>query len=588
MPPLQRQRPGTQALLTDIVLFARVLLVRGYGCQPMDGETQRLCLQNVNFGCAADGQSVWVQGKCHGEFECGGGSVACRGQDANAPTNCSCVHNSGLAPFNSMNLRGVGMLQHRGHISTAKTERLVAELHQLQQTNSSLAEWAQRARTQLNSQKQKLQAAERRRQAAEAEVAALRVGHEMELERRRIELSEARARAVRFRQQLHVQVASLYNRFPVEEEPPKVAPAEAEQNGKKTVCVFDGAVWARRVYQQNVFDFAGKHYFRVRRDPEVLAHPKAVWHDDTAILSWLSCEQNLNHFIGETLGPVWRAMKEHRLNTSHVIITSPALWPHPTPNECVGNRWSWLLTLMPIRPYVYIARTHNESRDFYGRFPPSTMFDAESQMSWPLTVPHCFRRAVVQSAQHNSLGADFYAYLATRSGVCNAGSGYTLFIQRGATRRITNQDEVVQALRRRFELPVVVVRLEKLTVQEQMAVACGARVVLGVQGMGLEWAHFMNGGSSSGLLIEVYWNGWPPYYKSAMRTSGIWGENVQATPMGLAHPKLDNVTVNATYIEGIHWPGNRMRSRRPNAFRGMDEILPMAASYKRALMQVAY
>jgi hypothetical protein len=31
-----------------------------------------------------------------------------------------------------------------------------------------------------------------------------------------------------------------------------------------------------------------------------------------------------------------------------------------------------------------------------------------------------------------------------------------------------------------------------------------------------------------------------------------------------------------------------MRSRRPNAFRGMDEILPMAASYKRALMQVAY
>ena len=98
----------------------------------------------------------------------------------------------------------------------------------------------------------------------------------------------------------------------------------------------------------------------------------------------------------------------------------------------------------------------------------------------------------------------------------------------------------------------------------------------------------MNGGSSSGLLIEVYWNGWPPYYKSAMRTSGIWGENVQATPMGLAHPKLDNVTVNATYIEGIHWPGNRMRSRRPNAFRGMDEILPMAASYKRALMQVAY
>ena len=367
----------------------------------------------------------------------------------------------------------------------------------------------------------------------------------------------------------HAQIPSLDDHFPIEDEEMKSAPAEAEQEENKAVCVFDGAVWARRTQDFNVFDFGGKHWFRVHGGPEIFAHPRAVWRHDTAILSWLSCEQNLNHFIGETLGPVWRTMKKHLLNTSHVIITSPALWPNPIHSECGGNRFSWLLTLMPIRPYVYIARTHNASRDFYARFPPSTMFDTKSRTSQPLTVPHCFRHSVLQTVQHNSMGADFYGYIANRSGVCNAGSGYTLFIQRGRTRRIVNEDEVVQALRRRFELPVVVVHLESLTVQEQMSVVCGARVVFGVQGMGLEWAHFLNGGSSSGLVIEVFWRGWPPYYRSAMLASGIWGEGVQATPTGLAPPKLDNVTVNVSKIEQIN---SIMRSRSPAMLRGIESI----------------
>ena len=44
-----------------------------------------------------------------------------------------------------------------------------------------------------------------------------------------------------------------------------------------------------------------------------------------------------------------------------------------------------------------------------------------------------------------------------------------------------------------------IMRAQAFQNKEQMATMCGARIVLGVQGMGMEWSHFMNGASHRGI-----------------------------------------------------------------------------------------
>ena len=104
------------------------------------------------------------------------------------------------------------------------------------------------------------------------------------------------------------------------------------------VCVWNGATWSREGHLYTMFDYSGKRHFRVEQGTEVLSNATAVWHE-SAVLSWLSCEQNLNHFVGETLGPAHRAAAANTNRTSdpHLIITSPAMWPHPHPDGCVGH-----------------------------------------------------------------------------------------------------------------------------------------------------------------------------------------------------------------------------------------------------------
>ena len=83
---------------------------------------------------------------------------------------------------------------------------------------------------------------------------------------------------------------------------------------EEPICVFDGAVWGRRQIDMNVFDFSGRHYFRIERNETMLTSTDAIWHE-TAVLSWLSCEQNVNHLIGETLNPIWSTI--YLTNASH-------------------------------------------------------------------------------------------------------------------------------------------------------------------------------------------------------------------------------------------------------------------------------
>lgn len=78
--------PKRRALL--YILLAPVMFA--HECQLIGRDSARRCVRNVNFGCAADGHSMWVNGKCRGEFECGGGATVCLSNDEDASTNCSC------------------------------------------------------------------------------------------------------------------------------------------------------------------------------------------------------------------------------------------------------------------------------------------------------------------------------------------------------------------------------------------------------------------------------------------------------------------------------------------------------------------
>ena len=332
--------------------------------------------------------------------------------------------------------------------------------------------------------------------------------------------------------------------------PAKQTPRAAPQASDDAVCVWDGAIWSRSGRDFRMFDFAGKHYFRFESDASIFSSPLVVWHE-SAVISWLSCEQNLNHFIGETLGPAHASASALASSAGgaqprpHLVVASPAMWPNPQPDGCVGNRFLELLTMMPTRPQVFVARAHaggeGESRhsaSYYSRLPPSRIYDASRHASKDLRVPHCFRRFTMAQVMRAVIGPsaipqDFYRDVAARAppGTCERGRGYTLLMQRRGHRCIENEAEVVRALERRFGLPVRTAAFEDHpTVQAQMALACGAQIFVGVHGMGMEWGHFINGGTGVGLIVEIAWNRWPCHYTRRMHYTGKWAICLPGSP----------------------------------------------------------
>lgn len=128
---------------------------------------------------------------------------------------------------------------------------------------------------------------------------------------------------------------------------------------------------------------------------------------------------------------------------------------------CVGNRFLWLLNLMPTRPKVYLARTHaggealtRHRTSFFTHFPPSRTFDAATSASKVLTTPHCFRKVQVSGAMRATYGpsavpAAFYRDMGERGariGSCSDGKGHTLLLQRRGHRRIVNEGEVTRGV----------------------------------------------------------------------------------------------------------------------------------------------
>ena len=356
-----------------------------------------------------------------------------------------------------------------------------------------------------------------------------------------------------------------------------------------SVCVFNGSLWTGqgRPVVKPMFDWSGRRWFRIEVDRTLVSSPTAVWHDN-GILSWTSHVDHVNHFIGETLGPVFSTTKRFNLTNAWIVLAGAESYTYLSEEHTL---FTWLLTVLPTDPRVFVARTPNESRPapYYKPFPPSRLFDSRLGTGTTLMQPHCFRCAWIQNSHWHASMQTFFSEMASRAreryGICNAGRGYSLLLQRARTRRIENVEELAAEMKRHFGLPVVVADFMNRTAQQQMELACGARVFLGVQGQGMEWAHFVNGGSGAGLVLELYWSGWPIYYTQLMQSANLWAIDL---PAGRRYErktaKYDNVYLDLTHIKKINLSTptvvrSSLRQKASAMFKGAAAITKAAASY---------
>ena len=92
-----------------------------------------------------------------------------------------------------------------------------------------------------------------------------------------------------------------------------------------------------------------------------------------------------------------------------------------------------------------------------------------------------------------------------------------IFIQRQPNRRILNMDELLNVTRHQ-DLSIDAIGMETLPFLEQLRIIRCSKILLGVQGAGLQWGMFMQPGSA---LVEIAWpeKGWNYYYSNRVYTS---------------------------------------------------------------------
>ena len=125
-----------------------------------------------------------------------------------------------------------------------------------------------------------------------------------------------------------------------------------------------------------------------------------------------------------------------------------------------------------------------------------------------------------------------------------------VLLQRQPNRRILNTDELFNMTRSTDRpLSISSVVMETLSFTEQLRVARCARVMIGVQGAGLQWAMFMKPGSA---LIEIAWprKGWSYYYSDR-----VYDQNgTTYNDLYISQIETDNVFLDyKAYVDFLKW-----------------------------------
>ena len=231
-----------------------------------------------------------------------------------------------------------------------------------------------------------------------------------------------------------------------------------------------------------------------------------VHHERTAFFMQSTCEGNLHHIWEDVMIGLYGALKRtNRVGLENVLyFSSPAL---NRDSNCHNiSRYAGLLEAIGIKQnlgwYQYEADRTCYSNAVFG-----PVFDIGNSLDV----------------------ADLILDRYNASKPCEK-NGITV-VQRSSSRRILNIHELKDAITESFKnststnkrsisasqtqqrhklMPdVQVVHFEKLSLEQQVQIARCSKVLIGVQGAGLQWYSLM---SFPALLLELTWTKWPPVY----------------------------------------------------------------------------
>lgn len=212
-----------------------------------------------------------------------------------------------------------------------------------------------------------------------------------------------------------------------------------------------------------------------------------------------TCPGNLYHFWEDEFLPLYALLNATNLLESPVsnqlIYRYP--WDFPEEKGCYDiNRYGKMLQMLNI----------HESHDWFGNVPSGI----------------CFKTAVFGLSFSNKFDArSAISHVIAHSGLnkSNCVPNQVTLIRR-STRRIMNIHVVRDLFIQSGFKNVNIIDFSELNIKHQIQTAACSKILVGVQGAGLQWSAFMDPGS---LLIEVAWPRfyWNFYFKDVAQRYGL-------------------------------------------------------------------
>jgi adenomatosis polyposis coli protein len=240
-----------------------------------------------------------------------------------------------------------------------------------------------------------------------------------------------------------------------------------------------------------------------------------AWTPDTAFFISQSCPGNFHHFWTDEFISLFSVMNIS--NRLHLKARNHVLYRTPTDLVDSEAACDDIHRYEAFLKYINVVEPH----EVFYKLPANT----------------CFRNAVFGLANLNYDSRLVVDYVLSKAGLPSSScddSVRVLIIQR-KRRRLINAAELLEAAISEGFSHSVVVDFEEKTVEEQMSLCACSQVMLGVQGAGLQWAVFMQRGST---LVEVAWpqKFWGFYFNSFV------------SPYGIRHRTL------TTDLVHVNWP----------------------------------
>ena len=155
-------------------------------------------------------------------------------------------------------------------------------------------------------------------------------------------------------------------------------------------------------------------------------------------------------------------------------------------------------------------------------------FDREHDVFYRMPSNTCFRHAVFGNADFSSGKRQAAEYVIRKLGIdYQRCPDNVVTIIRRRTRRILNQDQLINVTILEGFANVQAVDMEELSLDDQIRTIACTTVLVGVQGAGLQWAVFMRSGST---LVEIAWpqKHWNFYFNGYITPYNIYHRGVLA------------------------------------------------------------